>query len=390
VAYITHFEIRGLAGRRRPLQYELNPGVNVFWGLNGTGKTSLLKILHSALSNDASPLVRVPFRSATIAIDGGPFGPLTRSVAKPAPRNPPEDPELFTEWVQTVEEYQASRRELELLHRAEGLKWQSSVKVGSPDGYLSHRYLPISRVSDGPQRHRRPVTEMLDEAAFDELFAAQIESIWRMYNTQALTRIRHAQERGLAEVLSVVLGKEGTRKPKHGPDISSDQAYTLLQDFFQMQQRFRLKLPTATTFKKRYQNDPVIRDIVSEMAEVQMEVATAQEPQHRIEKLVSGLFGGGKRLVLSDRGVAVSIGPESIPLQSLSSGEKQMLRILVECVAARSNCIIIDEPELSMHVDWQHQLVECMQIVNPAAQIVLATHSPEVMALLPDSAIFEL
>jgi predicted ATP-dependent endonuclease of OLD family len=40
--------------------------VNVFWGANGSGKTSMLKILHRALANDATALLRVPFTRAVV------------------------------------------------------------------------------------------------------------------------------------------------------------------------------------------------------------------------------------------------------------------------------------------------------------------------------------
>jgi ABC-type cobalamin/Fe3+-siderophores transport system ATPase subunit len=52
MARIMDFTIEGLAGRDDPFSVTLNPDVNVFFGLNGCGKTTLLKILYSALSNE--------------------------------------------------------------------------------------------------------------------------------------------------------------------------------------------------------------------------------------------------------------------------------------------------------------------------------------------------
>jgi predicted ATP-dependent endonuclease of OLD family len=57
---------------------------------------------------------------------------------------------------------------------------------------------------------------------------------------------------------------------------------------------------------------------------------------------------------------------------------------------AGSNSFVIDEPELSMHIDWQHRLLSSLQQLNPAMQLVAATHSPEIMADLPDDKIFRL
>ena len=51
---------------------------------------------------------------------------------------------------------------------------------------------------------------------------------------------------------------------------------------------------------------------------------------------------------------------------------------------------MIDEPELSLHPDWQKGLVGSMRRVNPEAQFLLATHSPELMIDVDDDCVFEL
>ena len=56
----------------------LNRDVNIFWGLNGTGKTSLLKILHAAMLNDAASIVQVPFESASVVLESEVTGKPTR------------------------------------------------------------------------------------------------------------------------------------------------------------------------------------------------------------------------------------------------------------------------------------------------------------------------
>jgi ABC-type Na+ transport system ATPase subunit NatA len=54
--YIKSFSIDRLAGRKDVTARTLNSGVNVFFGPNGSGKTSLLRILHSALLHKAELL----------------------------------------------------------------------------------------------------------------------------------------------------------------------------------------------------------------------------------------------------------------------------------------------------------------------------------------------
>ncbi len=41
--------------------------------------------------------------------------------------------------------------------------------------------------------------------------------------------------------------------------------------------------------------------------------------------------------------------------------------------------IIVDEPELSLHVRWQESFVDAIQKASPRLQIILATHSPSIV-----------
>ena len=41
---------------------------------------------------------------------------------------------------------------------------------------------------------------------------------------------------------------------------------------------------------------------------------------------------------------------------------------------------IADEPELSLHVNWQVVLVDNLREMNPASQIIVATHSPDIVS----------
>ena len=40
---------------------------------------------------------------------------------------------------------------------------------------------------------------------------------------------------------------------------------------------------------------------------------------------------------------------------------------------------IVDEPELSLHMDWQNMFVDAVQTANPKLQLILATHAPAII-----------
>ncbi len=69
---------------------------------------------------------------------------------------------------------------------------------------------------------------------------------------------------------------------------------------------------------------------------------------------------------------------KKLSLFQLSSGEKQLLIILltVLCQDEKPAILLLDEPEISLHTNWQHELIEIIRILNPNCQIIAATHSP--------------
>ncbi len=65
----------------------------------------------------------------------------------------------------------------------------------------------------------------------------------------------------------------------------------------------------------------------------------------------------------------------------LSSGEKQLVIILttVLCQNGEPYILLMDEPEISLHFDWQKKLIGAVMRLNPALQLILTTHSPAVV-----------
>ena len=71
-------------------------------------------------------------------------------------------------------------------------------------------------------------------------------------------------------------------------------------------------------------------------------------------------------------------GDEEIPLYKLSSGEKQLLLILMRVflMEEQGYILLMDEPEISLHIEWQYRLFEEIRRLNPNCQIITSTHSP--------------
>lgn len=72
----------------------------------------------------------------------------------------------------------------------------------------------------------------------------------------------------------------------------------------------------------------------------------------------------------------------NITIDLLSAGEKQLLLILLTIFlrCEEHTILLMDEPELSLHIEWQDKLVSTIREMNPNCQIILTTHSPSIFA----------
>ena len=99
----------------------------------------------------------------------------------------------------------------------------------------------------------------------------------------------------------------------------------------------------------------------------------------RFQDIVDDLFDEtGKKIIRTENEIRFSqIGESLLPYQ-LSSGEKQMLIILLTVLVEDQQpyVLFMDEPEVSLHIEWQKRLIVEL---NPHVQIILTTHSPAVI-----------
>ncbi len=102
----------------------------------------------------------------------------------------------------------------------------------------------------------------------------------------------------------------------------------------------------------------------------------------RFQDIVDELFEEtGKKIVRTENEIRFSqIGETLVPYQ-LSSGEKQMLAILLTVLVEDQlpYVLFMDEPEVSLHIEWQKRLIDLVVEMNPNVQIILTTHSPAVI-----------
>ena len=123
----------------------------------------------------------------------------------------------------------------------------------------------------------------------------------------------------------------------------------------------------------------IIEQLQAGNADAAQELSKAKT---RFQDIVDELFDEtDKKIVRTENEIRFSqIGETLVPYQ-LSSGEKQMLAILLTVLVEDQQpyVLFMDEPEVSLHIEWQKRLIDLVVEMNPNVQIILTTHSPAVI-----------
>ena len=135
-----------------------------------------------------------------------------------------------------------------------------------------------------------------------------------------------------------------------------------------------------------------LSDLVKELTErinsnysiTKSELDKINERKNLFVSLVNECFVETGKELSNDSTKLVFIKDNAIGIypKELSSGEKQLLIILLTVLLERGEeyILMLDEPEISMHISWQYKLIDMILQLNPNVQIILTTHSPMIFS----------
>ena len=108
------------------------------------------------------------------------------------------------------------------------------------------------------------------------------------------------------------------------------------------------------------------------------------EMKARIEdfrSVINGLFQETeKQIEIEGNKFNIVSKGQILPIDALSSGEKQILLIMlrVYLLEGKESYVLLDEPENSLDISWQYKLIDTLTKLNPNAQFFITTHSPSI------------
>ena len=364
---IRKMEVKGLNNHVDDA-WEFNEDLNIITGRNGSGKTTLLKLMWYLISGNLERIIpEILFQSVTIETDSFSVSIQIESdkgklLYKFADGNE-VDLGFEIPWRRADDEriYRLNRRIAETMNNS--LFFPTFRRIEGGYAEFSRYVIDNDLAHYPPDRFRRRragrVTEMLQDGmsqlsdevstSDDHKFIASIST----HDIGELLREKYADVSSKTIELHVTLSEDITQKiSKRKP---SDDAGAVLEDI-----------------QKRVEQ-------VTEQRE------SLLRPFSVLSERIREIFHNKGIHVTS--GITLGEAEEAIESDKLSGGEKQMLSFLCYNTFSEKASIFIDEPELSLHIDWQRRLLPTLLEQGTGNQFFIATHSPFIYAKYPDKEI---
>lgn len=430
--FIESFKITKLWGYR-DINLIFDRDVNILIGPNGSGKTTILNLLHAILSVDLGSLSNINFDRAEIKLKS--FEDRSVRTVKV---------EIVGD-VGRVLQYSVGRTKFYLyINSIAGRGFPQSynfLEKGSYSGATLH-YLVSGRTDEEklkseltelvpivwlPVSRGLPVTEDEDEQytekdsveSVDLRLRELLKDLSRYHsrlNAQLSERYRDFEH----QALSVMLYSEEDYQPDSIPPSFPTQAEKeqLLRAFetaglLDEQMRVRIDEHFAEvrklleTIRKIKAIDSDLLDLglgdflafllirqthsmVGYARELEEDRKCIFKPLRDYEETVNSFLD--EKSVRVDESGELQIeasSPSELNPRLLSSGEKQILILLTQALLKVDEPVvyIADEPELSLHVAWQEKLLGSLDSLSRKIQIIVATHSPDIVGKFTDKVI---
>ncbi len=400
--------------------------ITIIHGKNGFGKTSILRLVNGFFNLKYSDIRAIPFQKFTIIFDDKSFVDIlkpstsrnkksngrpkitfnfTSSDQKEEPTFSPDSPDGKTisfplgmiddfipdldrvgseKWLYTPTKeilylediYERFGEYLPKQFQQESSDWLNKIRDSINVRFIeSQRLLDISNSAKIGRTIRRPMT-LYSVASYSEDLAENIQTKLAEYGQLSQTLDRTFPAR--------VVQKKAS--------LTDDQ----LREKIDQLERERNQLISAGLLKKDEDSNFQVRDSIDdstrkllsvyiEDVETKLNVFNDIYPKVELFKNIINKKYSFKSVTIDQSKGFIFTTQEGEVLSptDLSSGEQHELVILYELLfkVKPNTLILIDEPEMSLHISWQQEFLKDLQEITKLSEldILMATHSPDII-----------
>jgi len=371
---VQKMRIKGLNNAPGWIEIAFHEDINILTGRNGAGKTTLLKSIWYGISGNIEHLIReVVFESYEIETSSY-FLSVERKESGPANIRSIES---YTIQLNDKNGRALAPRKTESRDRIDRGMLTSAVNVANRitatiDFNTSVFFPTFRRIEGGfgmaemeASRYSRhmPSSDMQDA----------LEALSSFLTNPGHQFVASTSTSDLKVLLNSKYAELSNRVNK--------ESENLLQNIFALVRRSH-EYSTSNDVDAINESRTTLRDINTAAAQFEMRREKTFAPFGVLLNLVENMLSH-KGVRLTDTLIAGDAA-KAIDSTKLSAGEKQMLSFLCYNAFASQSKIFIDEPELSLHVDWQRQLVRTLVAQQQENQFFIATHSPFIYSQYAD------
>jgi len=410
--YIKSVSIWGLWAHSEAISFDLSQQFNFIIGRNGTGKTTVINLIAAALLADFDKLDKINFTRIVIQLGAfaGRKKPSIEVLKEQKPNLPYWDitykiklssSETATFDLDAFAEERAYRGVPARLLRDRHTKEKFLFVQRQLEELVDVSWLSVYRASEERDR----TDDKRFASAVDQKLATLSIEIVKYFAKLSQAFAQKTQEFQQASFLSLTKVEKSTdlQSQIRKLDVSSERAalaaiFELLGvDRNDYEPQLAENSARFARAKERFErNDPIpigelflILNAIRAHSLVQLyETLEARRseifrPRDSFLSVLNSLLAPRKRVyqTATNELAIESKDGKTLRLEELSSGEKQLIIILGQALLQESvgAIYIADEPELSLHVEWQERITSSIEQLNPNAQIIFATHSPDIV-----------
>lgn len=406
---ITNIKFFGFKDYQTNINISLKGNTSILYGANGSGKTTVLRLINALLSQKDEVLRKENVENVELTFSENGI-----------------DTTISVPFQKETESYSWEHLENSLLYKTKSI--MIGVQRGTPKSYSSvpsrliYEFLlhaPIARetlnlkkaerskirfLSDElsnflnrqrSNRARAGENQLIPEGnhiSLEDINISNIENELLLTYERVQETISYRIYNALFETFAIAIEQEKDGQfsidvPDNFIEIIHKNKFKLIDALedapdneFKETVIKKLTLFNIDSAEELKKNKLFTKLLLQMVKELELEKVALSSLNILVERFNS-LIGSEKTLIIDREGIRVEINNSTHGLDGLSSGERHLLTFLSVILldGSKRDFILIDEPEISLNVIWQEQLINLIKELAPNSQIIMASHSPSIV-----------